>query len=95
MTREKLIETLSDIRAEYNCFDPMEQQQYHALSEAIEALTERKTGKWMIIDPQRQEDIDNDNYMYTCTCCLHNDLHARSQVVSYCWWCGAKMEVEE
>ena len=56
---------------------------------------ERKTGKWMIIDPQRQEDIDNDNYMYTCSRCLHNDLHARSQVVPYCWWCGAKMEVEE
>ena len=38
MTREEAIELLSDIRGGFNCFDQMEQQQYHALSEAIEAL---------------------------------------------------------
>ena len=54
-----------------------------------------KTGKWMLCDNQRQEDINNGNYMYTCTNCLRSDVHAKTQKVPYCWWCGAKMEVEE
>lgn len=56
---------------------------------------ERKKGKWIICDNQRQEDINNGNYMYTCTNCLRSDVHAKTQKVPYCWWCGAKMEIEE
>ena len=38
MTREEAIKRLSDIRADYSCFDDDERLKYHALSMAIEAL---------------------------------------------------------
>lgn len=55
------------------------------------AEPERKKGKWVLFDNQKQEDISNGNYMYTCTNCLHSDVHSKSVVVPYCWHCGAKM----
>lgn len=55
---------------------------------------ERKPGKWMLFENQRQEDINNGNYMYTCSNCLHYDIHAKTVKVPYCWFCGAKMEGE-
>ena len=59
------------------------------------AEPERKKGKWMLCNNQRREDMLNDNYMYTCTNCLHSDLHSKSVVVPYCWYCGADMRGEE
>lgn len=53
---------------------------------------DRPTGEWIMSDYQRVEDTDNDNYLYTCSVCGHRDVHARTQEVPYCWWCGAKME---
>ena len=41
---------------------------------------------------QRQEDIDNGNYMYSCSTCYHADLHAKTVTVSHC---GATMKGEE
>ena len=35
----KTIEILSEIRSQYNCFDETEEPVYHALSEAIKALS--------------------------------------------------------
>lgn len=54
---------------------------------------ERKTGKWILYDNQRQEDVDCGNYLYICSECGYSDLHAKTQDVPYCWYCGAKMEV--
>lgn len=94
MTREQLIETLSDIRAEYNCFDPMEQQQYHALSEAIEALTERKTGKWIIeIEEEHTEKYDARIPHWFCSCCRTEYDPYSATRVNYCSNCGAKLEI--
>ena len=56
---------------------------------------ERKTGKWHLSDEQRREDTRNGNYLYFCSNCLHSDLHTKSVKVPYCWFCGAKMEVEQ
>lgn len=42
-----LISRLSELRSQYNCFDENERGAYHTLSEAIEALQEQKTGKWI------------------------------------------------
>ena len=60
-----------------------------ALHMAIEALSqpERKPGKWI---PEGDVDEDN-NRNYRCSNCGHGDLQAVSQIVPYCWWCGAKM----
>lgn len=63
-----------------------------AIMQEPTAEPERKTGKWMLFENQRQEDIDNGNYMYTCSNCLRSDIHAKTVKVPYCWFCGAKME---
>lgn len=51
-----------------------------------------KQGKWIMSDIQCKEDTDNGNYQYICSVCGHGDIHARTQEVSYCWWCGARMK---
>ena len=56
---------------------------------------ERKKGKWLLSDEQRREDTDNGNYLYFCSNCLRSDVHAKTQEVPYCWWCGADMRGEQ
>lgn len=41
MIKWDAIKILSDIRSEYNCFDERDEDQYHALSLAIEMLRNR------------------------------------------------------
>ena len=52
----------------------------------------RPQGKWLLSDLQSQDDNDNGNYAYVCTNCNHTDIHAKTQKVPYCWWCGARMK---
>ena len=59
-----------------------------------QTVEERKKGKWILHTEQRQEDVDNGNYLYVCSNCDHSDLHAKSQVVPFCWFCGADMRGE-
>ena len=54
--------------------------------------SDRPQGEWLLSGIQRQEDNDNGNYAYVCTNCKHTDIHAKTQKVPYCWWCGAKMK---
>lgn len=56
---------------------------------------DRPQGKWLLSDLQYKEDNDNGNYAYVCTNCNHTDIHAKTQKVPYCWWCGAKMKGAE
>lgn len=44
---DDLISRLSELRSQYSCFDENERDAYHTLSDAIEALQEQKTGKWI------------------------------------------------
>lgn len=55
------------------------------------AQSVQRTGKWILHDNQRQEDVDCGNYLYICSECGYSDLHAKTQDVPYCWHCGAKM----
>lgn len=48
-----------------------------------------KTGKWILSDNQSREDMENGNYYYICSNCLHGDVHAKTQEVPYCWHCGS------
>ncbi|MBR2566161.1 MAG: hypothetical protein IKE29_16275 [Paenibacillus sp.] len=82
-----LISRLSELRSQYNCFNENEREAYHALSEAIEALREQRTGKW------RRHPIyeGSDHYYYACSEC---DYRSWSQD-NYCSVCGAKMEVKD
>lgn len=58
----------------------------------LEALKARPTGEWILYENQRQEDVDNGNYLYICSECGKSDIHAKTQKVPFCWWCGADMK---
>ena len=58
----------------------------------VENIIDRPQGKWLLSDLQSQADNDNGNYAYVCTNCNHTDIHAKTQKVPYCWWCGAHMK---
>ena len=47
-------------------------------------------GEWI---PVKEPDADY-NQEYECSKCHKHDVHAISQEVPYCWYCGARM-VEE
>jgi len=66
-------------------------------NEAVKQLkdlpsADRPTGKWILSGLQSIEKMENGNYYYYCSNCLHVDAHAKTQEVPYCWYCGAKME---
>ena len=55
-------------------------------------IEERKTGKWIWREDEKYYDTPTGNATYECSLCNHSDVHAKTQEVPYCWWCGAKME---
>lgn len=58
-----------------------------ALQMAIEALQERKTGKWI--------DRSEDGYV-ECPFCGHlTTCEGNIEDLHYCFWCGAKMEAAD
>ena len=79
-----LISRLSELRSQYNCFDESERDAYHTLSEAIDALQEQKTGKWIIFPPCIEE-------ICMCSNCKTKFKEAY-QHRDTCPSCGAKME---
>jgi hypothetical protein len=56
------------------------------------AQPERESGEWIIADTQNEEDVQNGNYRYICSCCGYSDTHSKAVRVPYCWHCGAKMD---
>ena len=85
VSRKVTLNALSELRSKYNCFDEHEEPVYHALSEAIKALSqpERKTGKWIVEGRTTK--------WYACSECRG----AGDWRDNYCKHCGAKMEVEQ
>ena len=47
-------------------------------------------GKWEKIS----EPDEDGNVWYRCPICLHNDKQSPGIEVPYCWYCGAKMDLE-
>lgn len=82
MTKEEAITILSDIRSEYNCFSHIEGGRYHALCMGIEALKERKHGKWEV------KKIRGD-LRTVCSCCKNET--GTLYEFDYCPNCGARM----
>ena len=62
-----------------------------ALSLAIDALKERKTGKW--VAAQKDGCVTYSNAYRQCTSC--NERVFLGNTMRYCPNCGAKMEVDE
>lgn len=85
--RLDLIRRLSEIRSHYNCFNEKERKVYHTLSEAIEALQEPKTGKWI--------PVDVGDCCYRCSeCGFIRDAYLLD-VGCYCPQCGLSMTGEQ
>ena len=95
MTKEEAITILSDIRSEYNCFSHIEGGRYHALCMGIEALKERKSGKW-------EEVADPDDIYVECECSECNKRFNKVfggkplqwKPYNFCPNCGARMDGE-
>ena len=86
MTKEEAISTLSEIRAEYNCYELRDERiRYHALSMGIEALEERKHGEWGKID----------NWTSKCSICGKVTLTlSHHKKYNFCPHCGARLRGE-
>ena len=90
MTKEEAISTLSEIRAEYNCYELRDERiRYHALSMGIEALKERKHGKWTPIYDGNELGEVYQSGVYCSEC----DEELQSEP-NYCPNCGARMDGE-
>lgn len=61
----------------------------------LDESADRRTGKWIRCKKQNKADLYNGNALYECSNCGHTDLHAETQEVPYCWYCGARMKGEE
>lgn len=55
----------------------------------------KPTGEWIRRKKQNKADLDNGNALYECSNCGHADLHAETQEVPYCWFCGSWMLGED
>lgn len=90
MIKEEAIEILSDMRAEYNIFsdDEEEATRYHALSWAIQALNECKTGKW---DTECRTIHGHKFPVFACSKCGKESIDE----YKFCPNCGADMRQDE
>lgn len=66
---------------------------YDYIMDAPTIEPEVRCGRWILCKDQYNVDNDNGNYAYYCSCCKHQDVHAKSAKVSFCWNCGAKMDL--
>lgn len=86
MTRQKVIEMLSEIRFDYNCFDEYEKPFYEALNVAIEMLSEepyRQKGEWK--DLNFKDEMWGK--MFECSICGEDMIGKWN----FCCNCGADM----
>lgn len=94
--RQEAIEALKKQMSDWNDLYNIPVRRSIAILEQLpSAQPERKTGKWILSDAQNPEDVRNGNYAYTCSSCLHSDIHAKTVVVPFCWHCGANMRGEQ
>ena len=89
MTKEEAITIMSDIRSEYNCFSHVEGGRYHALSMGIEALKERKHGKWI-----RENLASTSGGVYPVVHCSECNIVGYWEP-NFCPNCGARMVTDD
>jgi predicted RNA-binding Zn-ribbon protein involved in translation (DUF1610 family) len=63
--------------------------------EIVRKYEEPKTGHWIFVGEENEEETRNDNFRYICSECGYSDIHAKSTYVPYCWHCGVKMAKQE
>lgn len=53
-------------------------------------VVEVKHGKWI----DREGPDEDLNVTDRCSVCWHSETHSQTVEVPYCWFCGAKMDLE-
>jgi len=89
MTRDDAIKEIDNLRNDIgSAYDDADQSpMWYALGMAIEALQERKTGKWII-----EKDCEGKTRTLICPFCKwKSGIHAWEDY-NFCPNCGAKME---
>jgi hypothetical protein len=70
-------------------------QVHHALEKAVISPDEvRGVGTWLRKEKVRHNLDGDGDYRYECSACGHSDEHNENVHVPFCWYCGAKMEVD-
>lgn len=80
-----LIEKLSNLRSQYNCFDENERDAYHTLSEAIKVLSERLEPCEDAVSRKAVEDVLHgyfDGMLETDTC-SPNDIYGLIELLPF------------
>ena len=92
---EKEIQILSELRSEYNCFDPSERKYYHALSEAISSLKNNRHGHWLAVKGWDDDLGELDSA--ECSVCheTQESEYWAKTYYKYCPNCGADMRGRE
>ena len=54
----------------------------------------RGAGTWLRKEKVRHNLDGDGDYRYECSACGHSDEHNENVHVPFCWYCGAKMEVD-
>ena len=66
-------------------------ESYHLGYELAETKFKRPQGEW-IEEAVPVGLVGRGNGQYRCSNCQHGDVHAKTQEVPFCWYCGAKMD---
>lgn len=89
MTKEYAAQILREMQPKFARYD-REHKQAIAIRMALEALQERKTGKWIV------SQVDGQFHCSACNHLLWNTaVLALGGLPNACPWCTVKMEVEE
>ena len=78
------ISILSELRSNYCCFYAVDEPYYHALSEAIRALSAYHNGHWVRVGKEFGFAFDN----FYCSEC---NYFSGTKTTNYCPNCGADM----
>lgn len=88
------ISILSEIRANYNCFDEDDEPYYRALSEAIEAVKAERKGHYIGTQYDGYADgcpVYDEWVCSECGCVFEDE----EPTYNYCPNCGARMDGEQ
>lgn len=98
MTREERINLLNKLLEieEKNDIGNLTMAERGEFQQWVETLKqEPRTGEWIFVGEENEEETRNGNFRYICSECGYSDIHAKSTYVPYCWHCGAKMAEQE
>ena len=84
MTNEKVVEVLMEIRS----FNDIDEEDYEALSIAIESVKIQKAAEWI---PEFENEYTGGSYWFKCSCCGNIVPGGLQSGYKHCPNCGSRM----